>query len=199
MPLVTLSLVATGDTITAARTNSERTNFNLLDARTGGDPGAARKQLVSTNATDATWQDPVQPAVRCYHGPQQTAANAVPTALVYAFERFDTDTMHDAVVNPSRITCRTAGIYMIGGEIEFDSNANGDRFVYIRHSSGLFIASNWDHALSGSAHRISVATMYRLEVNEYVELVGAQSSGITLNMNTQSNDANEFWAGRIGA
>jgi hypothetical protein len=41
--------------------------------------------------------------------------------------------------------------------------------------------------------------MYRLEVNEYVELVGAQSSGITLNMNTQSNDANEFWAGRIGA
>jgi hypothetical protein len=116
MPLVTLSLVATGDTITAARTNSERTNFNLL-----------------------------------------------------------------------------------GGEIEFDSNATGVRFIYIRHSSGLFIASNWAQAISGSAHRISVATMYRLEVNEYVELVGAQSSGITLNMNTQSNDANEFWAGRIGA
>jgi hypothetical protein len=55
MPLISLSLVAPGDTITAQRTNDEGSNFNLLDARTGGDPGATGRILYSDTDTTADW------------------------------------------------------------------------------------------------------------------------------------------------
>jgi hypothetical protein len=56
MPLTALPTVATGDTITAARTNQERDNFNTLDARTGGDPGATNLVPVSDGTLSSGWR-----------------------------------------------------------------------------------------------------------------------------------------------
>lgn len=49
------STVATGDTIEAAYSNTNRDNVAVLDVRTGGDPGAADKWLVSTSSVAAAW------------------------------------------------------------------------------------------------------------------------------------------------
>jgi hypothetical protein len=47
--------VATGDTIEAAYSNTNRDNVAILDTRTGGDPGAADLMLVSTGPLAASW------------------------------------------------------------------------------------------------------------------------------------------------
>lgn len=51
MPLTSIPVYATGDTIEASWANDLRDNFLLLDSRTGGDPGAAGKVNVSTSST----------------------------------------------------------------------------------------------------------------------------------------------------
>jgi microcystin-dependent protein len=55
MGLTAIALYAPGDTITSAWANILRTNFGVLDARTGDDPGTANYWLVSDGATSAAW------------------------------------------------------------------------------------------------------------------------------------------------
>lgn len=55
MGITSQSTVATGDTIEAAYSNTNRDNVAVLDVRTGGDPGAADKWLVSSGALGAAW------------------------------------------------------------------------------------------------------------------------------------------------
>jgi hypothetical protein len=57
MALTALALVAPGDTITAAQQNIVRTNFGVLDARTGGDPGSSGLLAVSNGAASVAWTD----------------------------------------------------------------------------------------------------------------------------------------------
>ena len=54
----------------------------------------------------------VYPAVRVRNGVDVPIPNNAFTALTFDTERFDTDNCHDAV-NPSRLTCNTAGVYYI--------------------------------------------------------------------------------------
>jgi hypothetical protein len=56
MPLATIPVYASGDTIEASWANDLRGNFLTLDARTGGDPGAAGRVAVSTSSAAAAWQ-----------------------------------------------------------------------------------------------------------------------------------------------
>src|SRR4051812_43455901 len=58
MPIVTNPTYATGDTIEAAIVNTLRDNISLLDGRTGGDPAAAGKLLVSSGTLAGLWLAP---------------------------------------------------------------------------------------------------------------------------------------------
>jgi hypothetical protein len=55
MGLTAIAIFAPGDIITSSWANVLRTNFGVLDARTGGDPGAAGKIPVSDGATSSIW------------------------------------------------------------------------------------------------------------------------------------------------
>lgn len=55
MAITPVSTVATGDTIEAATQNTMRDNDLVLDGRTGGDPGATARWLVSSSSTAAGW------------------------------------------------------------------------------------------------------------------------------------------------
>jgi hypothetical protein len=135
---------------------------------------------------------------RLFHSPAQATTNVTATVLVYAFERFDTDTMHDSATNPGRITFNTAGVYAVGGETEYDANATGQRYLTIRLNGTTPIASQYMQAATGGVHRINVMTFYRFAVTDYIELLATQSSGGTLNTNSTPNTSNEFWAIRLG-
>jgi hypothetical protein len=108
--------------------------------------------------------------------------------------------MHDTVTNNSRLTCRYAGKYLISGSVEYAANATGVRLTSIRHSTGATnIASMCTAAASaGDATMHTVATIYDMAVNEYVELTAYQSSGGALNVVVTGNRSPEFSMVRVG-
>ena len=104
-------------------------------------------------------------------------------ALALDSERFDTDAMHSLTSNPSRLTCRTPGLYTLSGHLTFAANATGYRQVCLRLNASTFLAVNATPNLGAAAAvNLSVATLYKLAVGDYVELHGWQNSGGTLTM-----------------
>lgn len=133
-----------------------------------------------------------------YHSADQTIANATYTYLAFDSERYDTDTIHDNTTNNSRLTCKTAGKYLIIGQVLFAFNATGSRIIGIvlNHLTtiGTFtIAPNATYTT-----RCLGATIYDLVVNDYVELIVFQTSGGNLDISAGALTAPQFKMQRIG-
>src|SRR5262245_22049217 len=80
------------------------------------------------------------PACRAYHNAAQALTTGVEASLALNSERYDTDTMHDTVTNNSRLTIKTAGLYIITGHVEFANNATGYRLGGLRVNNTTTIA-----------------------------------------------------------
>lgn len=149
-------------------------------------------------ATEA--ESPTPPKCRAYHSTTQSLTTATLTAIALNSERFDTDTIHDTATNNSRLTCKTAGLYLITGCLGYAAHATGERSTIIRLGGATQIGGT--AGLSGGATlptRHTVSTIYPLAVNDYVELVGYQSSGGALNTEQTANVCPEFSMVRLGA
>lgn len=140
------------------------------------------------------------PTARVYNDANQSIANNTLTALAFNSERFDNDTIHDNSTNNSRLTCKTAGKYLITGQAIFDFHATGGRAVRIRHNGTTDIAVNQVQPPTTSALTASmiITTIYDLAVNDYVELFVNQTSGGALNILTVSNMSPEFMMVKVG-
>lgn len=129
---------------------------------------------------------------RVYNSSNITLTTGVNIALTLDSERFDNDNIHSTSSNTSRLTCQTAGVYLITGTARFEANATGIRFVGIRLNGSTFIAASRQGAVSGAVTNMSVSTIYALSVSDYVELVVSQTSGSNLNIVANGNDSPEF-------
>lgn len=141
----------------------------------------------------------IVPRARAYATSTQSIADLTYTALALDAERWDTDTCHDAAVNNSRLTCRTAGLYYISAQAGFATNATGQRQVAIRLNGATFIAFAAQQAPTTGGTLFNVGTQYALAVNDYVELVVWQNSGAALLTNVGANYAPEFSMIRLSA
>ena len=104
-------------------------------------------------------------------------------ALALDSERFDTDAMHSLTSNPSRLTCRTPGLYTMSGHLSFNPHATGYRQVGLRLNGSTFLAISAAQNIGAGANlNLSVATLYQLAVGDYVELYAWQNSGGTLTL-----------------
>lgn len=119
----------------------------------------------------------------------QTLANNTLTAISLDAEVYDTDTMHDNSTNNSRLTCKTAGVYVITGQINYAANATSvrDAFIYV---NGAAVATARGRDPENAGAYIQVTTQYELAVNDYVQLYGYQVSGGDLNV---TNGATLTW------
>ncbi len=157
--------------------------------------GTAGQQLrMNAGATAPEWY--TVPAARVYHSAGQSVANATYTILAFDSERFDTDAIHDNVTNNSRLTCKTAGKYLISGNISWDATASGDRELVIVLNSSPNIAAVRVNA--SSYCKQVVTTIYDLAVNDYVELYVMQTSGSPLLVVAAPPYSPEFMMVRVG-
>ena len=62
--------------------------------------------------------------------------NSSLTALTFNTERWDTDNIHDTGSNTERLTCKTAGRYLIIANIRFEPIALGRRMLSISLNVG---------------------------------------------------------------
>lgn len=156
---------------------------------------ATTKKVQVQNAVKAV------PAIwaRVFHNTSQSIPNNTVTAVTFNSERWDTDVIHDNATNNSRLTCKTAGVYAIGANVRFASNATGMRSLRLRLNGVTDIAEENRTALSGVATVFIVFTEYPLVVNDYIEVSAFQNSGGSLNIEQDGTYLPEFMMVRIGA
>ena len=172
------------------------------------DPGA-----VTTGTTiTSTWGNAVRnaeqflanpPACRVYHNANQSVNDNTLTVMAFNSERYNTDTMHNTVTNNSRITIKTAGLYVVGFHGGFTAaNDYSVAGAYLRLNGTTHIAVNsGGRALTGSSNLyVGVVTTYKFAVNDYVEIQVHQdnTTNVARNIETLANYSPEFWATWIG-
>ena len=148
---------------------------------------AATKNYVDTNMTNE--------GARVYHNAAQTIANNTGTTLAFNSERYDTDVIHDTTTNNSRLTCKTAGKYLITVNLWWASSAVGDRSLCIKLNGTTHIAIVRN---TGTIRGQVNTTIYDLAVNDYVEVIVLQTSGGVLDVQLESNFSPEFMMQRLG-
>ncbi|MBA7592277.1 hypothetical protein ES708_34455 [subsurface metagenome] len=136
---------------------------------------------------------------RVYHSLDQSIPNFTWYTLAFDSERYDTDDIHDTVTNNSRLTCQTAGKYVISGSIVWSMDATGDRSIHIRLNGSIYLVYQTIRAPASMMASMCLTTIYDLAVDDYVELRAFHNLGNGLTIYEWSNYSPEFMMQRIGA
>ncbi len=135
---------------------------------------------------------------RVHHSLDQSIPDDTATRLSFDSERYDTDAIHLILTNNSRLTCKTAGIYLIVAQASFYPGSAGERYISVAMNGGTDLASQeWKVPYPGWC-MMHVSTIYDLAVNDYVELVVFQNSGDPISILSWGNYSPEFMMQRIG-
>lgn len=171
-------------------------NPTWVDGAGGGTPvSAAALNNIEAGITAAHFQ----PSARAFHSVNQAITTATITALAFDSERFDTDTIHSTSASTSRLTCKTAGKYMIVGNVLWEIVAAGTfREAFIRLNGATYIANQCQPPTSGGIANMVCSTLYDLAVNDYVELLVQHDRGANLNVLAVGNRSPEFMMARLG-
>lgn len=135
---------------------------------------------------------------RVYSNANQSIPNLVWTALNFNSERWDTDTIHDTVTNNSRLTCKTAGVYLIASNVWFVAGGTAAERLARIIINGVTIIAEDGVPSSNKDELIDTSTIWNMAVNDYAEAVVYQSSGGNLNIRASSAFTPEFMMQRIG-
>ena len=113
-----------------------------------------------------------------------TSLSTTWTALAFAGEDFDTDTMHDTVTNNTRITFTHAGKYMVGASLKISANvANGVRIKL----NGTTVLASQKQGNSSSPEHCNVSTLYNFSAADYVEFEGYSGSAQNSSGDSETN------------
>lgn len=137
---------------------------------------------------------------RVYHSVAQTIPTGVVTVLAFDSERWDTDSIHDNVTNNTRLTCKTAGLYLITAHVGFTANANGRRSIYLKKNNTTWIGIVGLPSVPDgvTSTLLEVTTQYQLDVDDFVEVYCYQNSGGDLTVAVNPEYCPEFMMARIG-
>ncbi len=131
-----------------------------------------------------------------------SAATAIPdsafTTIPFNLETFDVTNMHGAVVNSSRITIATAGLYVIGANVSWAANAAPALELSLRVNGTTFVARVRQAPAGMSTSDQSVSTLVDLNAGDYVEVVVRQASGAAVSILSTPQLSPEFWATWVG-
>ncbi len=140
---------------------------------------------------------PYTQGCRVYHSTDQSIPNGSFEFLAFDSEDYDTDEMHDTVINNERITIKTPGIYAITFQGAFDQNEVGDRRVYIYQNTRERGHSRKD-ANTLTYTTFNLTTFLQLSAGEYLRVQVYQNSGVTLDVSKHYLYFPYFMAQRIG-
>ena len=133
------------------------------------------------------------PACRVFNSSAISVATGALVLLTFNSERFDNDGIHSTTTNTGRLTCVTAGAYLITGAFSFAASAAGSQRSGLVRLNGVTQIGNLDAQRNGaSATSLTISTIYKLAVGDYVELGVFQDTGGSLNVNASGNFSPEF-------
>ena len=194
------ALIAVHAAIAAAH-HAKTTSFTELTDRAGKDKlNWALNKLLLGAGPDA---DPTEidlpvggytEGARVYHNVAQSIPPKVWTPLAFNSERYDTDTIHSTVTNNSRLTCKTAGKYVIIGNIKWAALPPASyMIIYLNDEIIIGYVGYWT-----SISELIVSTVYDLAVNDFMELKVYQGSDNAIDVPSVAEYSPEFMMQRIG-
>ncbi|MDO9334576.1 MAG: hypothetical protein Q7T57_08670 [Dehalococcoidales bacterium] len=135
---------------------------------------------------------------RVYNNAPVSINNTTFTILSFNSERFDTDNIHESVTNPSRLTCMTAGKYLIIANISWAEANYTVTIISILLNGTTLIAREQVTGATTATLINNVTTVYYLALNDYIQLQVYQYSAGAHNVNCSPNYSPEFMMQRIG-
>lgn len=149
----------------------------------------------------ANWRAVATPggreAVHVFNNANISIANNSETIVTFNSESFDTNTLHSTSVNTDRLTCASAGIYLIGANIRWGALATGIRALVIR-ASGLadpIARVQVDDAFNNEEQSVSV--LYNAVAGEYLTMSVYHTQGGSLNLLVANNYSPRFWMTKL--
>lgn len=173
-------------------------NADLLDGQQGSYylPAGTYTAHAAENAIDAHG---AMPAVKVTHSVSQSIPDFTYTTLAFNTETYDTDTIHDTVTSNSRLTCKTAGKYLINASLSYVPNATGYRGVNIvLNATTATIASVNVPSIGGIYTSVQATVVYNLAVGDFVEVQAIQTSGGALNIERVIDYSPDFNMVKVG-
>jgi len=144
---------------------------------------------VGTDATDCTVSGLVGSGEQSVG--VSTSSTSVPSSgiVVLTFEaaQFDTNNMHDLIINPSRLTVKVAGKYYIWASVNWTPQKAGYR-ILDTELNGVDIASVTSAFNSNGVNNsysqdgMSSGIIADLSVNDYIEFSAKQDSGLSVSV-----------------
>ena len=104
--------------------------------------------------------------------------------IAFNSEYFDSDDIHDTSTNNTRLTAKSNGVYLITGTAGFSANTTANRELTIMKNGSDNIGFHRRSYNSSSAAFVTITTIAKLNVDDYIELQAYQNSGSTLNILT---------------
>jgi hypothetical protein len=134
---------------------------------------------------------------RVYRSTSQAIGAGTYVAVSFDTERYDTDANWTIGV-PTELICKTAGVYIITAHVTFAAQTAGLKHFYIRLNGATIIAeqSSMTITTAGVPMEMSISTVWKLAINDYVELVVWETSAGTIAASPDFSP--EFAMQRIG-
>lgn len=148
-------------------------------------------QVLTMGATNPEWAEAsggggvVDIGAKVYHNTSQAIPPNTLTAVQFNSEVYDTDDIHDTSTNNTRLTCKTAGKYIVTGSVQFQGSATaGRRTLRFLKNGTTNLSNSTDYAGADAGYNpnLCISTLVNLEVNDYIELVVYQTTGGNLNV-----------------
>ena len=119
----------------------------------------------------------VIPTARVRRTTNQTIESSQLEAISFTAETWDTFSMHSNVTNNTRLTAPFAGVYLITGNVLFNSATGGLRELSLEVNGNKPIADVQDDDRTSASEFHSLTTVYRLAGGDFGQLKVLQSSG----------------------
>lgn len=134
--------------------------------------------------------------VRVYRNVAQVIGSGAWTNISFTHQRWDDpDNNQWAIGTPTQLVCQIDGMYVVSGNVRWDTNLVGGRGLRIDVNATV-IAYVLDN-VSGGFTVQSVSSIYKLSVGDLLHLGVLQSSGGNLNVLTAANYSPEFSMVRV--
>jgi hypothetical protein len=153
---------------------------------------------IATHAGLTTGVHSFDKSCRLNNSAAQSIPNTTWTNLTFDHEEYDTDGMHSLVTNTDRITCVTAGKYLVLGFVYFAANATGNRqLLLLKNGGSTEIFSFEGNPTASSGCLTNVYCIIELAVGDYLQLQAYQNSGGALNSLSGHPTYPQFTVGRM--
>ena len=142
------------------------------------------KQITDLNTAVNTIENSFGKSAGINRSTAQTVPNNTEVDVSFDVKKWDYDNMVDLTTYPTRLTCKTAGLYLLTGFLSYNANTTGRRVIGIKVNGSIYAVNISQMAVtdSGLGTNMGCSCLYFLNVNDYVTLISKQASGGNLDL-----------------